>query len=104
MPLRLGTCFKSSTVVTNTTRRALSNGIIRFPVAQTMSVKSPKHQYFTYEFNYTREYLYFIRVESFDEVTFFLQVSLYITYLIIKATVFFKLLNEYYFFLLMKIN
>ncbi len=45
--IRLESCFQLPTLDTNATRRALSNGIIRFPIAPTMSLKNQKYQYFT---------------------------------------------------------
>jgi hypothetical protein len=46
MSISLGMSWKPSIVVPNITQRALSNGIIRFPIVQSMTLKIPKYWIF----------------------------------------------------------
>ncbi len=48
--IRLGTCSKCSTLDPITTRRALSNGVIRFSIGQTIVPKKLKHCNFISKF------------------------------------------------------
>jgi hypothetical protein len=50
--IRLGTCSKCSIVVPSTTRRALSNGVIRFSIGQTIVAKKSKYCNFVLKFQH----------------------------------------------------